>query len=75
MKSLAVPIRPTKLFAEPPYFFPGEDKQDIRNWLTACEDYFDQNPTECENHNHWIVFALGKTKVNKIVRFLEIYQR
>ena len=62
IESLAVSIQPTKLFAEPRYFFPGEDKLGIRNWVTACEDYFDQNPTEWENHNHWIVFALGKKK-------------
>ena len=41
MESLAVPTRPTKLIAELPYFFQGEDNQDVRNSLTACEDYFD----------------------------------
>ena len=32
IESLAVSIRPTKLIAEPPYFFQGEDNQDVRNW-------------------------------------------
>ena len=31
MESLAVPIRPRKLIAEPPYFFQGEDNQGVRN--------------------------------------------
>ena len=69
MESLAVPIRQTKLIAEPLYCFQGEDNQDVRNWLTACEDYFDRNPTQWENHTHRIVFALGKTKGNKIAPF------
>ena len=69
MESLAVPIQPTKLIAEPPYFFQGEDNQDVRKWLTACENYFDRNPTQWENHTHRIVFALGKTKGNKIAPF------
>ena len=29
MESLAVPIRPTMLIAEPPHFFQGEDNQDV----------------------------------------------
>ena len=75
MESLAIPNRPTKLIAEPPYFFQGEDNQDVRNWLTACEDYFDRNPTKWENHTHRIVFALGKTKGNKIAPFSEKYRK
>ena len=75
MESLAVPNRPTKLIAEPPYFFQGEDNQDVRNWLTACEDYFDRNATQWENHTHRIVFALGKTKGNKIAPFSEKYRK
>ena len=66
MELLAVPIQLTKLIAESPYFFQREDSQDVRNWLTACEDYFDRNPTQWENHPRRIVFALGKTKGNKI---------
>ena len=75
MESLAVPIRPTKLIAESPYFFQGEDNQDVRNWLTSCEDYFDRNPTQWENHTHQIVFALGKTKGKKIAPFSEKYRK
>ena len=75
MESLAVPVRPKKLIAESPYFFPGEDNQDVRNWLTACEDYFDRNPTQWENHTHRIVFALGKTKGNKIAPFSQKYRK
>ena len=74
-ESLAVPIRPTKLIAEPPYFFQGKDNQDVRNWLTACEDYFDRNPTQWDNHAHRIVYALGKTKGNKIAHFSEKYRK
>ena len=40
MQSLSTSQRPIKITAEPPYFFQGEDNQDVRNWLTACEDYF-----------------------------------
>jgi len=46
MQSLSTSQRPTKNTAEPAYFFQGEDNQDVRNWLTACEDYFDRNPTQ-----------------------------
>ena len=46
MELLAVPIGSTKLIAEPPYYFQGEDNQDVGNWLKACEDYFDRNPTQ-----------------------------
>ena len=75
MELLAVPIRPTKLIAEPPYCFQGGDNQDVRNWLTACEDYFDRNPTQWENHTHRIVFALGKTKGNEIAAFSKKYRK
>ena len=75
MESLAAPIRPAKLIAEPSYFFHGEDNQDVRNWLTACEDYFDRNPTQWQNHTHRIIFALGKTKGNKIASFSEKYRK
>ena len=70
MESLAIPNRPTKLIAEPPYFFQGEDNQDVRNWLTACEDYFDRNPTKWENHTHRIVFALKKEKQAQTLSYL-----
>jgi len=46
MQCLSTAQRLTKNTAEPPYFFPGEDNQDVRNWLTACEDYFNRNPTQ-----------------------------
>ena len=75
MESLAVPTRPTKLIAEPRYCFQGEDNQDVRNWLMACEDYFDRNPTQWVNHTHRIVFALGKAKGNKIAPFSEKYRK
>jgi len=44
LQQLSKPIRSTKSAAEPPYFFQGDDNQDVRNWLTACEDYFNRNP-------------------------------
>ena len=46
MQSLSTSQRPMKNTAEPPYFFQGEDNQDVRNWLTACENYFNHNPTQ-----------------------------
>jgi len=58
---------------EPPYCIQGEDNQDVRTWLTACENYFDRNSTQWENHSHRMVFALGKTKGNKIAPFSEKY--
>jgi len=61
--------------AEPPYFFQGDDNQDVRNGLTACEDYFDRNPYQWENHSHRIVFAHRKTKGNKIAPFAEKYRK
>ena len=61
--------------AEPPYFFQGDDNQDVRNWLTAYEDYFDRNPYQWENHTDLIVFALGKTKGNKVAPFAEKYRK
>jgi len=75
MQSLSTSQQPTKNTAEPPYVFQGEDNQDVRNWLTACEDYFDRNPTQWENHSHRIVFALGKTKGNKVAPFSEKYRK
>ena len=75
MELLAVPIRPTKFIAEPGYFFQGENNQDIRNWLTACEDYIDRNHTEWGNHTYQIVFALGKAKGNKIAPFSENFRK
>ena len=73
MQSLSTSQWPTKNTAEPTDFFQGEDNQDVRNWLTACEDYFDRNPPQWENHSHRIVFALGKTKGNKVAPFSEKY--
>jgi len=75
MQSLSTSQRPMKNTPEPPYFFQGEDNQDVRNWLTECEDYFDRNPTQWENHSHRIVFALGKTKGNKVAPFSEKYRK
>jgi len=75
MQSLSTSQRLTKNTAETPYFFQGGDYQDVRNWLTACEDYFDPNPTQWENHSHRIVFALGKTKGNKVAPFSERYRK
>jgi len=75
MQSLSTSQRPTKNTSEPPYFFQGEDNQDVRNWLTACEDYFDRNPTQWENHSYRIVFALGKTKGNRVAPFSEKYRK
>jgi hypothetical protein len=43
--------------------------------LTACEDYFDRNPTQWKNHSHRIVFALNKTKGNKVAPFSEKYRK
>ena len=75
MQQLSIPNRSIKNAAEPPYFFQGDDNQDVRNWLTACEDYFDRNPYQWENHSHRIVFALGKTKGNKGAPFAEKYRK
>jgi len=66
LQQLSTPNRSIKNAAEPPYFFQGNDNQDVRNWLTACEDYFDRNPYQWENHSHRILFALGKTRRNKV---------
>jgi len=75
MQSLSTSQQPMKNTAEPAYFFQGEDNQEVRNWLTACEDYFDRNPTQWQNQSHHIVFALGKTKGNKGAPFWEKYRK
>jgi len=61
--------------AKPPYVFQGDDNQDVRNWLTAGEDYFDRNPFQWDNHSYGIVFALGKAKGNKVAPFAEKYRK
>jgi len=38
LQQLSTPNRSIKNAAEPPYFFQGDDNQDVGNWLTACED-------------------------------------
>ena len=73
LQQLGTPMRSVKNAAEPPYLFQRDDNQDVRNWLTACEDYFDHNPQQWENHANRIVFALGKTKGNKVAPFAEKY--
>jgi len=73
LQQLSTLNRSIKNAAEPPYFFQGDDNQDGRNWLTTCEDYFDRNPYQWENHSHRIVFALGNTKGNKVAPFAEKY--
>lgn len=75
LRQLSTPMRSVKNGAKPPYLFQGDDNQDVRNWLTACEDYFDRNPHQWENHSHRIVFALGKTKGNKVAPFAEKYRK
>ena len=45
LQQLSTPNRSIKNAAEPLYFFQGDDNQDVRNWLTAYEDYFDRNLT------------------------------
>jgi len=75
LQQLSTPSRSIKNAAESPYFFQGDDNQDVTNWLTACEDYFDRNPYQWENHSHRIVFALGKTKGNKVAPFVEKYRK
>jgi hypothetical protein len=44
LQQISTVQRSGKNAAEPPYIFQGDDNQDVRNWLTACEDYFDRNP-------------------------------
>jgi len=75
LQQLSTLNRSIKNAAEPPYFFPGDDNQDVRAWLTTCEDYFDRNPYQWENHSHRIVFALCKTKGNKVAPFAERYRK
>jgi len=75
LQQLSTPTRLVKNAAERHYFFQGDDNQDVRNWLTACEDYFDRNPYQWENHSHRIVFALGKTKGNKVAPSAEKYRK
>jgi len=75
LQQLSTGTRSMKNVAEPPYFVQGDDNQDVRNWLTAFEDYFDGNPYQWENHSHLIVFALGKTKGNKVAPFAERFQK
>jgi len=67
--------RQTKNFAESPYIFKGEDNQDIRNWLTACEDYSLRNPTQWVYHAHRIVFALERTGSFQVQPFTEKSQK
>jgi len=38
MQSLSTSQRLIKNTAKPSYFFQGQDNQDVRNWLTECED-------------------------------------
>jgi len=75
MQSLSTSQRPTKNTAEPPYVFHGEDDQDVRNWLPACKDYFERNPTQWVKHSDRIVFALRKTKGNKVAPVSEKYRK
>jgi len=75
LQQLSTLNRSIKNAAEPPCFFQGDDNQDVTNWLTACEDYFDRNPYQWENHCHRIVFALRKTKGNKVAPFTEKYRK
>jgi hypothetical protein len=75
LQQLSAPQRSIKNAAEPPYTFQGDDNQDVRNWLTACEDYFDRNPTQWEIHSHRIIFALNKTRGNKVAPFAEKYRK
>ena len=44
LQQLSTPTRSVIKAAEPPYLFQGYDNQDVRNWLTSCDDYFDRNP-------------------------------
>jgi len=75
LQQLSTPTQSMKNAAEAPYFVQGDHNQDVRNWLTACEDYFDRNPYQWENHSHRIVFALGNTKGNKVAPFAEKDQK
>ena len=75
LQQLGTQMRTVKNAAEPLYIFQGDDNQDVRNWLTTGEDYFDHNPQQWENHAHRIIFALGKTKGNKVVPFTEKYRK
>jgi len=45
-QTLSTSQRPTKNTAEPRYLFQREDNQDVRNWLTPYEDYFDRKSTQ-----------------------------
>jgi len=75
MQSLSTSQGPTKNTVEPHYSFPGEDNTDVRKWLTLCKEYFDRNPTQWEYHAHCILFALGKTKGNKVAHFSQKYRK
>jgi len=67
--------RQIKNFAEPPYIVKGEDYPEVRNWLTACEDYFVRNPTQWVDHANRIVFTLRRTGSFKVQPFTEKYPK
>ena len=55
--------------ADPPNTFTNAGHEDVRFWLTRCQDYFDRNKLQWREEGDRIKFALGKMQGAKVTPF------
>ena len=60
--------------AEPPNTFTNTSHEDVRFWLTRCQDYFDQSKLEWREEGDRIKFALGKMQGKTVTPFGMAYR-
>ena len=59
--------------AEPPNTFTNASHEDIRFWITRCQDYFDRNKLQWREEGDRIKYALGKMQGGTVTPFAMAY--
>ena len=60
--------------AEPPNTFTNAGHEDIRFWLTRCQDYFDRNKLQWREESDRIKYTLGKIQGATVTPFAMAYR-
>ena len=70
----AAMVETSKRPAEPPNTFTNAGHEDIRFWITRCQDYFDRNKLQWREEGDRIKYALGKMQGPTVTPFAMAYR-
>ena len=63
-----------KNHAEPPPIFEAKKYENVKLWLISCEDFFNRNPRQWVKQKHMILYAISRTKGEKMAHFTSWYR-